>query len=184
MTGNFIWQDNFSGEALQHHWVSLRTADSPFYQLQNNSIQLQALNIGLNELEQPAFLGRRQQHTRFSASAELDLPAEKTSAGIVAFQSETAHYYFGATILNGKTQLFIEQANKNTPKIIKTLSSADVGKRLILDIEGNAGKISFYYRDKNGKNKPVLENANAKILSTEVAGGFVGTFLGIHARAE
>jgi len=184
LTGNFIWHDNFSGNTLQHHWVSLRTADSPFYQLQNNSIQLQALSIGLDELEQPAFLGRRQQHTRFSASADLDIPAEKFSAGIVALQSETAYYYLGATTINGKTQLFIEQANKGSPKIIRTVSAADIGKRLTLAIEGDAGKISFYYYDNKGNKKPVLKNADAKILSTEVAGGFVGTLLGIHARAE
>ncbi|MDR7088075.1 glycoside hydrolase family 43 protein [Cellvibrio fibrivorans] len=183
-TGNFIWQDNFSGKALQHQWVSLRTADSPFYTLKNNRIQLQALNVGLDELEQPAFLGRRQQHTRFSASTQLDIPAEKTSAGIVALQSETAHYYFGATTINGKTQLFIEQANKGVPKIIHTASPADIGKRLTFVIEGNSGKISFYYVNKDSNKKAVLENADAKILSTEVAGGFVGTLLGIHARAE
>ena len=183
-TGNFIWQDNFSSSALKHQWVSLRTADSPFYTLQKNSIQLQALNIGRDELEQPAFLGRRQQHTQFAASTELDTPAEKTSAGIVALQSEIAHYYFGATTINGKTHLFIEQANQGAPKVIKKLAPADIGKRLTLEITGNAGKINFYYRNKNGNKKPVLENADAKILSTEVAGGFVGTLLGIHARAE
>jgi xylan 1,4-beta-xylosidase len=183
-TGNFIWQDNFSGKQLQHQWVSLRTADSPFYTLKNNRIQLHALNVGLDELEQPAFLGRRQQHTRFSASTQLDTPAEKTSAGIVALQSETAHYYFGAATINGKTQLFIEQTNKGAPKIIHTVSPADIGKRLTFVIEGDAGKISFYYLNKSGNKKTVLENADAKILSTEVAGGFVGTLLGIHARAE
>jgi len=184
MTGNFLWQDSFSGAALQHPWVSLRTADSPFYTLQKNSIRLQALTIGLDKLEQPAFLGRRQQHTRFSASTEFAIPAEKTSAGIVALQSETAHYYFGAKTINGKTQLFIEQANKSTPKVIQTFSPTDLNKRLQLSIEGDAGKISFYYQAKDGNRTPVLENADAKILSTEVAGGFVGTLLGIHARAE
>lgn len=184
MTGNFTWQDNFSSKVLQHHWVSLRTADSPFYKLQKNSVQLQALNVGLDELNQPAFLGRRQQHTQFNASTELDIPTEKTSAGIVALQSETAHYYFGATTVNGKTQLFIEQANKNAPKVIQTLIPVDIGQRLTLEIAGNAGKINFYYRNKDGHKKTVLENADAKILSTEVAGGFVGTLLGMHARAE
>lgn len=184
MTGNFTWQDNFSSKVLQHHWVSLRTADSPFYTLQKNSILLQALNVGLDELEQPAFLGRRQQHTQFNASTELDIPVEKTSAGIVALQSETAHYYFGATISNGKTQLFIEQANRGAPKVIQTLIPSDLGNRLTLEVAGNAGKINFYYRNKDGLKKPALENADAKILSTEVAGGFVGTLLGIHARAE
>lgn len=184
MTGNFIWRDNFSSTELLYPWVSLRTADISFYQLQQNRIQLQALNHHLNELEQPAFLGRRQQHTRFSSGAELDLPAGKTSAGIVALQSETAHYYFGARRLNGKLQLFIEQANKGTPHVIYTINPTDIGQRLTLIIEGDAGKISFYYQTKDGRKNLVLENADAKILSTEVAGGFVGTLLGIHARTE
>ncbi|MDF3012826.1 MAG: gly43J [Cellvibrio sp.] len=184
MTGNFSWQDNFSGKTLQHHWVSLRTADSVFYQLQKNSVQLQARGIGLDELEQPAFLGRRQQHTHFKASTKLAIPAENTSAGIVAFQSETAHYYFGVKTVNGKVQLFIEQANKSAPKIIHTSSPVDIDKHLTLELEGNAGTISFYYYDKKGNKKPALEKADAKILSTELAGGFVGTLLGIHARAE
>lgn len=183
-TGNFIWQDNFSSPALLHPWVSLRTADEPFYQLQKNHLQLKALNVRLDELEQPAFLGRRQQHTKFSASTELDIPTGKQSAGIVALQSETAHYYFGARPMNGKTELFIEQANKNTPNIIRTFTPTDIPQRLTLIIEGDAGKISFYYRTKDGDKKPALENADAKTLSTEVAGGFVGTLLGIHARAE
>ena len=183
-TGNFIWQDNFSRNALRHQWVSLRTADSPFYKLKKNTIQLQTLPVGLDELEQPAFLGRRQQHTSFIASTELAIPAEKTSGGIVALQSETAHYYFGATTINGNVKLFIEQANQGVPNVIQTLIPSDIGNRLILEIAGNAGKIHFYYRNKNGLKKPVLENADAKILSTEVAGGFVGTLLGIHARAE
>ncbi|MEN0036588.1 MAG: glycoside hydrolase family 43 protein [Cellvibrio sp.] len=183
-TGNFVWRDNFSSAELLHPWVSLRTADSPFYQLQKNRIQIQALDIRLDELEQPAFLGRRQQHTRFSASTQLDLPTENTSAGIVALQSETAHYYFGARSLKGKLQLFIEQANKGAPKIIHTITPKNIGSRLTLAIEGDAGKISFYYQTNDGRKIAVLENADAKILSTEVAGGFVGTLLGIHARTE
>ncbi|HSC67505.1 MAG TPA: hypothetical protein VLC79_07435, partial [Cellvibrio sp.] len=126
----------------------------------------------------------RQQHTRFSASTELEIPKGKTSAGMAALQSETAHYYFGVRKIKGRPQLFIEQANKGSPKIIHTLSPRDLGRRLTLMIEGDAGKISFFYKNKNGAKKSVLENADAKILSTEVAGGFVGTLLGIHARSE
>ncbi len=184
LSGNFIWQDNFSNKQLGFEWVSLRSADSPFYQLTKSGLELQALKVKLDSLEQPAFLGRRQQHTRFSSSAEFTLPEAKTSAGIVALQSETAHYYFGVRQVDKGTELFIEQANKSAPKVIYHKLVKDLANPIHLRIEGDAGKIRFSYQSKQGKYKPVLKNADAKMLSTEVAGGFVGTLLGIHARAE
>jgi xylan 1,4-beta-xylosidase len=184
LSGNFIWQDNFSNKQLGFEWISLRSADSPFYQLTKSGIELQALKVKLDSLEQPAFLGRRQQHTRFSSSAEFTLPEAKTSAGIVALQSETAHYYFGVRQVDKGTELFIEQANKRAPKVIYRKLIKDLANPIHLRIEGDAGKISFSYQNKQGKYKSALKNADAKMLSTEVAGGFVGTFLGIHARAE
>lgn len=184
LTGNFIWTDNFSKNTLGFEWVSLRTATSPFYKLTRPGITLDALNIKLDSLEQPAFLGRRQQHTRFNASTEFALPPKKTSAGIAAFQGETAHYYFGVRRQAKGTELFIEQANQSVPKIIYQHLVTDLANPATLKLEGNAGKISFFYINKKGERKTVLENADAKILSTEIAGGFVGTLLGMHARSE
>lgn len=184
LSGNFSWQDNFSKKALGFEWVSLRSGDSPFYQLTQAGIELQALNIKLDSLAQPAFLGRRQQHTHFNASTEFELPAQQTSAGIVALQSETAHYYFGVKQGAKGPEIFIEQANKTSPKVIYHKRVKDLAQPINLRIEGDAGKIHFSYKNSQGKYKYVLKNADAKMLSTEVAGGFVGTLLGIHARAE
>jgi alpha-N-arabinofuranosidase len=50
--------------------------------------------------------------------------------------------------------------------------------------EGDAGDISFYYTVPDGRRTPVVENIDAHLLSTQVAGGFVGTQLGLHARRE
>lgn len=184
LSGNFNWQDNFSKKPLGFEWVSLRSGDSPFYQLTQAGIELQALNIKLDSLAQPAFLGRRQQHTRFNARTEFELPAQQTSAGIVALQSETAHYYFGVKPGAKGTEIFIEQANKSSPRVIYHKRIKDLAQPINLRIEGDAGKIHFSYKNSQGKYKYVLKNADAKMLSTEVAGGFVGTLLGIHARAE
>ena len=184
LSGNFSWQDNFSKKALGFEWVSLRSGDSPFYQLTQAGIELQALNIKLDSLAQPAFLGRRQQHTHFNASTEFELPAQQTSAGIVALQSEAAHYYFGVKPGAKGLEIFIEQANKKSPKVIYHKRVKELAQPINLRIEGDAGKIHFSYKNSQGKYKYVLKNADAKMLSTEVAGGFVGTLLGIHARAE
>jgi xylan 1,4-beta-xylosidase len=184
LTGNFSWKDNFSNKSLGFEWVSLRTAASPFYQLTPSGITLKALDVKLDSLGQPAFLGRRQQHTRFNSSVEFALPAADTSAGIVLLQSETAHYYFGIRQVKKGTEIFIEQANKKAPEVIYRQVIKDIAKPINLRMEGDAGEVSFFYKNAQGKYKPALKNADAKILSTEIAGGFVGTLVGIHARSE
>lgn len=186
LSGNFSWQDTFDGIQLSFPWVMLRSGSQRFYQLQGGTISLTPLAVSLDQLEQPAFLGRRQQHTRFSASALMAPPPANSSGGIVALQSEKAHYYLGIKNLNNRYSLFIEQANQAAPKVIfsQELPAKKLPKKLSLGLEGDGGKISFYYRDKQARKHYLLQNADAKLLSTERAGGFVGTFVGIHARQE
>ena len=186
LTGNFSWRDNFKQPTLSFPWVMLRTAPTAFYHLKKGTLSLDALKVSLDQLEQPAFLGRRQHHTAFSASAQMALPPVNTSGGIVALQNETSHYYAGIKNSAGSYTLFVEQANHTSPKVIfsQTLSTQALPKKLTLGMEGDAGNISFYYLDKKRHKQYLLKDADAKILSTEVAGGFVGTMLGVHARQE
>ncbi|RYY76834.1 MAG: glycoside hydrolase family 43 protein [Gammaproteobacteria bacterium] len=188
-TGNFVWHDNFDNPKLNSEWNILGNLEGDWYQLnpETKSLQLTPTANRLSGLSQPAFIGRRQQHMHFDAKAELQLPtSEHVSAGIAAFQNEAAHYYFGAELKDGKYLLFIEKTTKNSSEIITSLSFGKnaFDKNIVLGMEGNAGKIDFYYYSKIGKRVNVLKNADAKILSTEVAGGFVGTYLGVHTRIE
>ena len=54
---------------------------------------------------------------------------------------------------------------------------------LQLRISADGPNYSFYYDGGQGW-KPLRENDDGSILSTEVAGGFVGTVLGPFARQE
>lgn len=188
-TGNFVWQDNFSSAKLLPNWNTLGTMESNWYQLnpQHKSLSMQASANRLSGLAQPAFIGRRQQHMHFSAQTELQLPtAENISAGIAAFQSEASHYYFGVQRTGKNYQVFVEQTNKSAPKIIASIRipKAALGKNIVLSITGNAGKINFSYQNKTGEPVTILKDADATLLSTEIAGGFVGTYLGMHTRTE
>jgi len=188
-TGNFVWNDKFDVPTLKPDWNILGVMENPWYQLNpsTKSITITASKNRLSDLAQPAFIGRRQQHMHFDANTELQLPSENhISAGISAFQSEASHYYFAVELKDDKYNLFVEKTDKSAPEIITTVSVAKnvFDKNITLGIEGNAGKIDFYYYNKKGKRINVLKNADAKMLSTEVAGGFVGTYLGMHTRIE
>jgi alpha-N-arabinofuranosidase len=55
---------------------------------------------------------------------------------------------------------------------------------LKLKISGNARAYSFYFDADGSGWKPLKEGDDGSILSTDVAGGFVGTVVGPYARSE
>ena len=56
--------------------------------------------------------------------------------------------------------------------------------RVKLKIVGNGADYSFYFDPDGSGWKPLMEHADGTILSTDVAGGFVGAMVGPYARAD
>lgn len=190
LTGNFQWRDDFSQPQLGFEWNLLRThSELPYQFLPDGGVQINARKTGMADLSQPAFIGRRQQHQIYSASTRLYLPlADSVLAGIVAFQSEQAHYFLGVKPLGKNTgyRLTLEKAESGPPKIIQSRDlSQKIGEHIDLKIEGDKGLIGFYYRSAKDKEwKLLAEKLDATLMSTQKAGGFVGSYLGIHARLD
>ena len=183
-TGNFNWRDEFDNQSLKPDWNLLREFDQSWLSLDGQNLLLSAKAVGMDSLSQPAFIGRRQQHTSFETSTSLVVPKGKISAGLVAFQNEQYHYYLGVKTAAGKTTVFLEQAKGAKPSLISSKDLAANTEQLRLRVQGKAGEISFYYADQTGDWQQLGQVQDAKILSTQVAGGFVGTTLGVHARQE
>jgi xylan 1,4-beta-xylosidase len=61
---------------------------------------------------------------------------------------------------------------------------AATAARIKLEIVGNGSDYSFYFDPDGSGWKPLLEHADGTILSTDVAGGFVGAMVGPYARAD
>lgn len=188
LTGNFSWRDDFASPKLSLHWNSLRQFDQSWLSLDGGQLLLQAKAAGLDSMAQPAFVARRQQHTHFEASTSLVLPPASMSAGLVAFQNEQHHYYLGVRQNGQDAEIFLEQASGGEPQQIASLSlpaTADPGADTVqLKVSGSAGNISFYYAVADNNWQPVATDQDAMLLSTQVAGGFVGTMLGLHSRLD
>lgn len=187
LTGNFIWRDSFDGDELSPRWNLLRTGDKIWYSFteEPGAMSLTPLPVSLSDFAQPALLAHRQQHTKFEAATELELPlGESYSAGLTVFQNETYHYYFSVTRTGENHRLSLERARDSQPEIIESRVLDANADKLVLGTEGDAGNISFYYRVDSGERHYLTRKLDARMLSTEVAGGFVGTYIGIHARQE
>lgn len=186
LSGNFTWRDEFDRRELNSAWLQVRAPKQQWFDLvaEPSRLNITARKERLDGDSHPAYLGRRQQHLTFDASTSLRLPKEPgVAAGIAAFQNGKHWYFLGARRSGESVQVFLEKKSGATVKqvaaaLLKQAADAD----LKLKISGKGRNYSFHY-DAAGW-RPLLENDDGSILSTEVAGGFVGATLGPHARLE
>ncbi|HEX2083450.1 MAG TPA: glycoside hydrolase family 43 protein [Xanthomonadaceae bacterium] len=180
-TGNFVWRDEFDKPTLDRAWLFVRVPKRDWYDLADDRLAITPLGEGLETLRNPAFLARRQQHIAFEASTALRVPDEAgTEAGMAAFQNETHWYFLGARRRESAIELFLEKHDEAGRRIVatRTLPASDT---LRLKIEGDGGEYTFGFDTGQGW-QWLARNQDGTLLSTDVAGGFVGAVLGPHAR--
>jgi len=186
-SGNFADHDSFETKTLPMTWISLRGPYSAFASLESEPGVLSLLprEDRLDGLGKPSFVARRQQHSTFDAKTTLRLPVPAgSSAGLVSFQNETHHYYAGVrTLPEGKTELFVECAKGASPEVL-VRTQIPSATAVSLKVTTAGAKTSFLYSLGEEEWKPLLVDADATLLSTRKAGGFVGAVVGLHSRLE
>jgi len=184
-TGNFTWRDEFDSPTLKPEWLQVRVPKRLWASLSDcpGWLSLHPRPVPLDSLGNPSFLGHRQQHQSFDASTELEIPREPdVAAGLAAFQSENYWYFLGVRRQPdaASPEVFLEKrAGSHTDTIARM--PIDESARLKLRITGNARAYSFYFNQGGSSWKALKEGDDGSILSTDVAGGFVGTMIGPYA---
>jgi alpha-N-arabinofuranosidase len=184
--GNFTWRDDFDSPSLRSEWLQLRVPRQPWWDVVSRPgwLTIHALSVPLEALSNPSFLARRQQHQSFDASTELEAPSTPdVAAGLAAFQSENAWYFLGVQRREGGAQpieVFLLRRSGTKTQTVARTALAD-SARLRLRISANARLYSFYFQESGGDWRPLKEADDGSILSTDVAGGFVGAMVGPYA---
>ena len=178
-------RDEFDGKPSNTDWIQVHVPKQQWFDTTSNpgSLTIRALKVNLDAMRNPSFLARRQEDLKFDASTELAPPTVPAlSAGLAAFQNEKYWYFLGTRQAAGGLQVFLERSAGEERKNYTSETLKPVEK-LRLRISGDGGKYSFYY-DAGAGWVPLRENDDGTILSTEIAGGFVGTVLGPYARQD
>ena len=186
-TGNFVWRDDFDQPQLDLEWLRVRTDPEDWVTLRpaTGQIELQALPRTLATRAQPAFLARRQQHQRFEAAANLRLPLDPgVSAGIAGFQSSDHHYFLGVRTVESGYEAFVEATRDGVTTVLARREFGGNPGAVELTLSQRGATIDFHLAPEGAEPLALLRGADAALLSTQVAGGFVGAMLGIHARSE
>jgi len=190
LSGNFSERDDFDSAGLRSTWTYLRTVREPWAETTSNPgwLTIQARADPLEGPGQPSFVGRRQQHTSATASAAMRYRplAAGDKAGIVAFQGSDAFYFLGVTLAGGTPVIELELrsgqgAAAGTTLIALAPLEASPDSTLYLRIRARGGRYDFSYAYHPDDWVLLKGDADGTMLSTRVAGGFVGTLLGMYA---
>lgn len=184
-SGNFTWRDDFDGPRLKPEWLQVRTPKRAWADLRRRPgwLAIEPRAMPLDGLGNPSFLARRQQHTVFDASTSLELPrAVGVAAGLAAFQNQDYWYFLGVRRMDAQLSVFLERKSGHAVEVLAR-AAAGPGDRVAFRISAHAGTLAFFY-DVGGGWKPLVLDADGTLLSTDVAGGFVGTVVGPYAVSE
>jgi len=189
-SGNFTVRDEFDTPRLAPYWEMIRTPREQWYELGSGALTLRARPFGFGPAGQPSFIGRRQQHMYASASTTMRFVPAKDGdkAGIVALQNDEYYFLLAVARVGGRTVVQLEKhVGKGTAAAGAIVASAPLGAApgtpIRLRIQARGPRYDFSYAERGGDWTLLAGNVDGTILSTRVAGGFVGTMLGLYAYA-
>lgn len=177
-------RDDFNQLALDFSWNFIRTPHKDFWTLEAQPGWLRLVGNGhtLDEGDSPSFIGRRQQefdcHIRALIDYEPQFPGDE--AGLTIYQNEEHHYEIFLARENDQRCVVVRQRiGVLVSSVIKQpISSGNV----TLAVHATAEEYAFAY-ELEGKSYP-LTTARTRYLSSEVAKGFTGTFIGMYVYGE
>ncbi len=184
LSGNFTWRDDFDKPALDTTWMFARVPKQAWADVATHpgKLAISPLPEGLDTLRNPSFLARRQQHLAFEASTSMSVPADAgTEAGIAAFQNEKHWYAMAARRTRDGATLTLRSRKGDAQATLATATLPRGTKELRLRVVGDAGAYAFDYDAGKGWTS-LAKDVDGTLLSTDVAGGFIGATVGPYAR--
>ncbi|MGZ3924950.1 MAG: glycoside hydrolase family 43 protein, partial [Flavisolibacter sp.] len=191
-SGNFRYSTEFGGYTLDPRFLFLRTVNQKWCYTQGKKANLvvKLRPETISGTGNPSFVGFRQSHAKCSTMVSLQFKpaAENEKAGLTIFQNEHHFYYLCKSKEDGKPVVQIYRAtNSEEVELLKTEPLPLNAENLALLIVADGATYSFYWSGNFSRsmNKTkwnlLLNGVDGKFLSTKVAGGFVGSILGMYA---
>lgn len=183
-------KEDFEGDRLPYRFMFLRNPDLSNYSLKDRKshLRMKLAPEKLTELASPSYVCIRQTGMSFvfEAKMEFDPASESEEAGIAIFQNDKFHYRLVKKLRNGKKVLCLVRCKDGIEEILtKAKVGADHEKGyIILRIAAMLQNLTFSYSFDNKEYHTLITGVDARILSTDVAGGFVGNTLGLYCSSN
>jgi alpha-N-arabinofuranosidase len=173
---------DFGTRELGLEWNHVRNPVSANYSLDARAgfLRLTATNITMDDIDAPTFVGRRQAHLRATLSTRLEFKPTHVGqeAGLVIRMNEDHHYDLLVTHAAGAPSVALKT---RVGGITTMLNEAALAHGAVtLTIEAYQDRYEFFFA--TGDDAPIpLGQASTVDVSTQVAGGFTGVYVGLYA---
>ncbi len=180
--GNFTFTDDFTAQKLDFRWIGMRGPREDFISTTKNGLTIKPFEVNVKAVAPVSALFQRQQHQRFTATTTLKFvpKSDKELAGITCYQSERFNYVFGITKKDKDFYILLQRTEKGQSVIVAS-EKIDVKTPVQLQVVARGDEYKFNY-SVDGVNFTNLGGpVSGDILSTNVAGGFTGSLIGLYA---
>jgi enterochelin esterase-like enzyme len=180
--GNFTFTENFVSEKLDYQWIGMRGPREDFIQVISGRLQIKPFDTNIKAVAPISALFQRQMHITFSATATMNYTpgTEKDLAGLVCYQSEQFNYVFGITKKGNDFYLLLERTERGKSKILAS-TKIDATQPIQLQVKAEGDDYQFNCAVGKGDFQNLGGTVSGDILSTNVAGGFTGSLIGLYA---
>lgn len=188
--GNFTFADNFTNSIPDYRWIGIRGPREDFMEITNRGLKIHPFATNIKEIKPTSTLFLRLQHHTFTTTVTMDYTprSEKELAGLVCYQNETFNYVFGITKTGKDYYIVLQQTEGEgrgpVKKALSTIIASekiDISKPVKLQVTAEGDNYQFNYTVNDGDFKNLGGTVSGDILSTNVAGGFTGALIGLHA---
>lgn len=179
--GNFTFTDAFKSATLDLRWIGLRGPRENFTAIGKNGLRILPFKTNIKAAIPTSTLFYRQQHASFSATVTLEYKPKsgKDLAGITCYQSEAFNYVFGITKKDKNYYVVLERTEKGKSTLLAS-EKLNSDTPLQLQVTAKGDDYSFNYAEAGQKFKNLGGTVSGDILSTDVAGGFTGSMIGLY----
>jgi alpha-N-arabinofuranosidase len=179
--------DHFEACTLHFMWNTIHPPIQNFYSLTDRSsfLRLFLKPDILSEITTPAFVGRRQQHKCFQATAAMEFTPlqDNEEAGIALIQDDRFNYIFVKGIVNTTYCLRLYQTQNGAITLLHEVP-LEPKKRLYLTVSGTDETYQFYFGYEEHSYQKFYTPVPTSLLSSNVNEGFTGCYIGMYATSN
>ena len=180
--------EDFDVTDLPMNFLFLRNPNLENYSLTNRPgyLQMKLSPEVLSSKGNPSYVCRRQQSFNFLAESALSFtPAkENEQAGLAIYQSQSFNYQFLVGKRGNKTTVCLKKTYKDETETIAEALLDNLYSDLYLRISENGQDLTFTYSIDGKLYRTLADHVDARMLSTDVSGGFVGNTIGMYATSN
>ena len=184
-------KEDFDNDKLPFHFIYLRNPNAENYRLKDRKgyLRMGLAPERLTELVSPSYISVRQtgMSFEFEAAMEYSPVTDKEEAGIVILQSQDFHYRFVRMLKDGHNTIRLIKCKDGKEKILNEVIDTDFDRyksRIQLRITAKLQDLTFSYSYDNTVYHTLESGVDARMLSTDVAGGFVGNTIGLYCSSN